>query len=185
MDGRNRWAEKVRRFPRPYVSQHFPPGGYAAPTNSRLDCRGEQAMTDHLDFYIDGAWVPPATPATRDVINPATEKPIAKISLGSAADVDKAVSLGAARVRELLAHHARGAHRAAAEDRRRVPGEVRRDRRRPSRARWVRRSGCRRPPRPRPVSRTSCRRSRCSRATSSRRSAARRGSSASRSASAD
>ena len=48
-------------------------------------------MADHLDFYIDGAWVPPATPATRDVINPATEQSIGKISMGSAADVDRAV----------------------------------------------------------------------------------------------
>ena len=38
-------------------------------------------MTDQLNFYIDGAWVPPAKPATRDVINPATETPIAKISM--------------------------------------------------------------------------------------------------------
>jgi aldehyde dehydrogenase (NAD+) len=48
-------------------------------------------MTDQLNFYIDGAWVPPAKPATRDVINPATEQPIAKISMGSAEDVDRAV----------------------------------------------------------------------------------------------
>ena len=48
-------------------------------------------MADHLDFYIDGAWVPPATPATRDVINPATEQPIGRISMGSAKDVDRAV----------------------------------------------------------------------------------------------
>jgi len=49
-------------------------------------------MQDQLNFYIDGAWVPPVRPATRDVVNPATEKPIAKISMGSAADVDKAVT---------------------------------------------------------------------------------------------
>jgi aldehyde dehydrogenase (NAD+) len=49
-------------------------------------------MADHLDFYIDGAWVPPAKPATRDVINPATEQSIGKISMGSAADVDRAVT---------------------------------------------------------------------------------------------
>jgi aldehyde dehydrogenase (NAD+) len=49
-------------------------------------------MADQLNFYIDGAWVPPVKAATRDVINPATEKPIARISLGSAADVDKAVA---------------------------------------------------------------------------------------------
>ena len=48
-------------------------------------------MADHLNFYIDGAWVPPAKPATRDVINPATEKPIGRISMGSAEDVDRAV----------------------------------------------------------------------------------------------
>ena len=46
---------------------------------------------DHLDFYIDGAWVPPAKPATRDVINPATEQSIGKISMGSAEDVDRGV----------------------------------------------------------------------------------------------
>src|SRR5262245_13003698 len=48
-------------------------------------------MQDHLNFYIDVAWLPPAAAKTLDVINPSTEQPIAKISLGSAADVDKAV----------------------------------------------------------------------------------------------
>ena len=48
-------------------------------------------MADHLNFYIGGVWVPPAKPATRDVINPATEQPIGKISMGSAEDVDRAV----------------------------------------------------------------------------------------------
>jgi len=46
---------------------------------------------DHLNFYIDGAWLPPAKPATRDVINPATEQSIGKISMGGAEDVDRAV----------------------------------------------------------------------------------------------
>ena len=48
-------------------------------------------MKDHLQFYIDGQWVDPAVPRTLDVINPSTEQPVARISLGSAADVDKAV----------------------------------------------------------------------------------------------
>jgi aldehyde dehydrogenase (NAD+) len=49
-------------------------------------------MSDNnLKFYIDGAWVDPASPRTMDVINPATEQPVARISLGSAADVDRAV----------------------------------------------------------------------------------------------
>ena len=49
-------------------------------------------MKEHLKFYINGEWVDPVTPRTLDVINPATEEPFARISLGSAADVDKAVS---------------------------------------------------------------------------------------------
>ena len=47
-------------------------------------------------FYIDGAWVEPAAPRYHDVINPATEAAIARISLGNAADVDRAVQAAAA-----------------------------------------------------------------------------------------
>ena len=49
-------------------------------------------MQDKLNFYIDGKWVAPVTPKTLDVINPANEEPYARISLGSKADVDKAVA---------------------------------------------------------------------------------------------
>ena len=49
-------------------------------------------MKDRLEFYIDGKWVAPAEPKTLDVIDPSTEKPIAKISIGGAKDVDKAVA---------------------------------------------------------------------------------------------
>ncbi len=48
-------------------------------------------MLEKLKFYIDGQWVDPATPRTLEVIDPAHEEPFARISLGSAADVDKAV----------------------------------------------------------------------------------------------
>ncbi|MGE0384668.1 MAG: aldehyde dehydrogenase family protein [Gammaproteobacteria bacterium] len=48
-------------------------------------------MKDYLQFYIDGQWVDPAAPRTLDVIDPSTEQPCAKISLGGAADVDRAV----------------------------------------------------------------------------------------------
>ena len=48
-------------------------------------------MQDRLKFYIDGQWVDPIQPKTLEVINPATEQPIGRISLGSAADVDRAV----------------------------------------------------------------------------------------------
>ncbi len=47
---------------------------------------------DHRKFFIDGEWVDPLEPATIDVINPSSEKPIAQISAGSAADVDRAVA---------------------------------------------------------------------------------------------
>jgi aldehyde dehydrogenase (NAD+) len=49
-------------------------------------------MKDHRQFYIDGKWVSPITGHDFEVINPATEDPIATISLGAPADVDKAVS---------------------------------------------------------------------------------------------
>ena len=49
-------------------------------------------MQERLQFYIDGKWVNPVTPKTLDVINPATEEAFARISLGSKADVDKAVA---------------------------------------------------------------------------------------------
>ena len=48
-------------------------------------------MREYMKFYIDGQWVDPVTPKSLDVINPATEEVCGKISLGSEADVDKAV----------------------------------------------------------------------------------------------
>jgi aldehyde dehydrogenase (NAD+) len=47
-------------------------------------------MRDYTKFYIDGQWVDPITPRTLDVINPANEEVCGKISMGTAADVDKA-----------------------------------------------------------------------------------------------
>ena len=49
-------------------------------------------MHDMLKFYIDGRWVDPVSANPTDVINPATEEPCGRISLGSAADVDLAVA---------------------------------------------------------------------------------------------
>ncbi len=49
-------------------------------------------MKDTTKFYINGEWVDPTTPKTMDVINPATEEAFATISMGSSADVDKAVA---------------------------------------------------------------------------------------------
>jgi aldehyde dehydrogenase (NAD+) len=49
-------------------------------------------MKDCCQFYIDGQWVDPAEVRNFTVINPATEEPISTISLGSGADVDRAVA---------------------------------------------------------------------------------------------
>ena len=49
-------------------------------------------MSHNLQFYIDGAWVDPVVPNTLDVIDPSNEDAFAQISLGSKADVDKAVA---------------------------------------------------------------------------------------------
>ena len=43
-------------------------------------------------FFIGGQWVDPAEPRDLAVINPATEEPCGVISLGGAADVDRAVA---------------------------------------------------------------------------------------------
>ncbi len=49
-------------------------------------------MAHELQFYIDGAWVDPVVPNVLDVIDPSNEDAFAQISLGSKADVDKAVA---------------------------------------------------------------------------------------------
>ena len=49
-------------------------------------------MLNNLKFYIDGHWVDPVTPNVFDVINPATEEAFTQISMGTKADVDKAVA---------------------------------------------------------------------------------------------
>jgi aldehyde dehydrogenase (NAD+) len=49
-------------------------------------------MLEKLQFYIDGQWVDPVEPRTLDVVNPATEEVYGRISIGSPADVDKAVA---------------------------------------------------------------------------------------------
>src|ERR1700712_4012949 len=54
--------------------------------------QGVKGMQERLQFYIDGKWVDPVSPKTIDVINPANEEAFARVSLGSKADVDKAVA---------------------------------------------------------------------------------------------
>lgn len=49
-------------------------------------------MLDRRKFYIGGRWVDPTVPRDFPVVNPATESAVATITLGSAADIDKAVA---------------------------------------------------------------------------------------------
>ncbi|MCA1748407.1 MAG: aldehyde dehydrogenase family protein, partial [Parasphingopyxis sp.] len=49
-------------------------------------------MHSYLKHYIDGEWVESEGGSRYEVINPATEEPCTEITLGSQADVDKAVT---------------------------------------------------------------------------------------------
>lgn len=49
-------------------------------------------MREYGKFYIGGQWVDPQGGAPLDVINPATEQPAGRITLGTEADVDAAVT---------------------------------------------------------------------------------------------
>jgi aldehyde dehydrogenase (NAD+) len=49
-------------------------------------------VRDYRQFYIDGQWVDPTIPNDCDVLNPANAEVAGHISLGTAADVDKAVA---------------------------------------------------------------------------------------------
>lgn len=49
-------------------------------------------VLDRRNFYINGAWVAPASAKDADVIHPSTEEVCAVISLGGQADVDAAVA---------------------------------------------------------------------------------------------
>ncbi|SAL62266.1 aldehyde dehydrogenase [Caballeronia udeis] len=49
-------------------------------------------MSRAAQFYIDGQWTDPVSPAWFDLIDPATESTIDRLALGNAADVDRAVA---------------------------------------------------------------------------------------------
>lgn len=49
-------------------------------------------MRERLQHYIDGKWVDSEGGKRHEVINPATEEPVCAITLGTKADVDKAVA---------------------------------------------------------------------------------------------
>jgi aldehyde dehydrogenase (NAD+) len=49
-------------------------------------------MMETNRFYINGRWVEPTTSAVLDVIDPATEEPVATVAMGGPEDVDRAVA---------------------------------------------------------------------------------------------
>ena len=87
-------------------------------------------MREYLKFYIDGKWVDPVEPKTLEVDNPTTEQVSGRISLGSAADVDKAVKAARQAFAHLVAEQPGRAPGPAAGDPRRIPEARRRPRRR-------------------------------------------------------
>ncbi len=52
----------------------------------------EKSMREGSRLYIDGEWVEPLAPKVIDLINPATEEAFGRVSLGSAGDVERAVT---------------------------------------------------------------------------------------------
>jgi aldehyde dehydrogenase (NAD+) len=51
----------------------------------------ETAMRDYTQIYVDGAWVEPLEGKIIDIINPATERSVGRITLCTSADVYRAV----------------------------------------------------------------------------------------------
>lgn len=49
-------------------------------------------MPRTTQFYIDGRWVHPLSPAWLELLDPAPERPAGRLALGSTADVDRAVA---------------------------------------------------------------------------------------------
>ena len=49
-------------------------------------------MNSHLQHFIDGEWTDSEGGARHEVVDPSTEQPVTEITLGSQADVDKAVA---------------------------------------------------------------------------------------------
>ena len=57
-----------------------------------MSALGGVSVKDCRQFYIAGKWINPSQPHDFQVVSPATEQPIATISLGTAKDVDVAVA---------------------------------------------------------------------------------------------
>ncbi|RJG08994.1 aldehyde dehydrogenase family protein [Pseudomonas cavernicola] len=52
----------------------------------------QTTLNNALKFYIDGEWTDPVIARTAEIIDPSTEQPFARLSMGSAEDVERAVA---------------------------------------------------------------------------------------------
>jgi aldehyde dehydrogenase (NAD+) len=82
-------------------------------------------MKEHLQFYIDGQWVDPASARSLDVINPPTRRSSRASAWDRQADVDQAVQ-AARRAFESFSRTTREARRPAGEGAGRVQAPRRR-----------------------------------------------------------
>jgi succinate-semialdehyde dehydrogenase / glutarate-semialdehyde dehydrogenase len=62
------------------------------PNQTRAIMSATHAYLPKLQHYIDGAWVNASGPSTFEVMNPATNLPLSKLSLATKQDLDKAVA---------------------------------------------------------------------------------------------
>ncbi len=63
------------------------------PQSARSEALTSESALRHADeSHIDGRWVRPETPRWLELVDPSTEKPIGRLALGSATDVDRAVA---------------------------------------------------------------------------------------------
>ena len=62
-------------------------------------------MENLSKFYIDGVWSQPNSGTTMPVLNPATERQVGVVALGTAADVDAGCGCGQPSLCQLFPNH--------------------------------------------------------------------------------
>src|SRR5262245_18184938 len=79
-------------FHRPRSTRSHTETGYGSTAKCSPASGPEERYMNEAKFYIDGQWVDPVEPRFIHVIDPATEEAFARIAVGSAEDVDRAVA---------------------------------------------------------------------------------------------
>ena len=68
-------------------------------------------MKQYPHLYIDGRWVDPVDPRDVELIDPTREEAFARVTLGSAADADRAVAAARRAFESFSDHFGGGTHR--------------------------------------------------------------------------